>query len=166
MMKKRLIACFAVVLTAVSCFGKDNPNAENFLDFTVPNGGEDRSDVKFSDYIGKGKYVLVDFWASWCGPCQREIPIIKDVYEQYAGEDFDVLSVAVWDKRKDTEKAAAEHGIVWSQIYDAQSIPTELYGIKGIPEIMLFGPDGKLLEKGLRGSKIEQTVFKYLKGGK
>ena len=139
-----------------------------FVDFTIVQDPEnpETSTVKLSDYVGKGKYVLVDFWASWCGPCKAEIPNIKAVYEKYAGEDFDVLSVAVWDKPKDTAKAAAELGITWNQIINAQQVPTDLYGIDGIPHIMLVGPDGIILNRNLRGDLIEANVSRYVKAKK
>lgn len=126
-----------------------------FVDFEVDG-------VKFSDFIGKGKVVLVDFWASWCGPCRREVPNLKNVYETYAGPDFDVLSVAVWDDPDDTAKAAEELGIVWSQIVNAQKIASQAYGFDSIPQIMLFGADGTILKKGLRGPKIEEAVKEAL----
>lgn len=126
-----------------------------FVDFEV-NG------IRFSDFVGKGKYVLVDFWASWCAPCRAEIPNIKAVYEKYAGQDFDVLSIAVWDDPIKTATAAAVEGIKWNQIVNAQRIPTDLYGIQGIPQIMLFGPDGTILKRDLRGSEIEKAVSKAL----
>ena len=134
-----------------------------FTDFTVLQDPKDpASAVKFSDFVGKGKYVLVDFWASWCGPCKREIPNIAAVYDKYKGDDFDVLSIAVWDKPEDTAKAAAEHGVVWSQIINAQKIPTDIYGIEGIPHIMLVGPDGIILKRDLRGADIEKAVAEAL----
>lgn len=135
-----------------------------FTDFTVIQDPADSlgSKVSLSDFVGKGKYVLVDFWASWCGPCKAEIPNIAAVYEKYKGEDFDVLSIAVWDDPADTKVSAKEHGVVWNQIINAQQVPTDLYGIEGIPHIILFGPDGTILKRNLRGEDIESAVAEAL----
>ena len=91
-----------------------------FTDFTVVQDPADSlgSKVSLSDFVGKGKYVLVDFWASWCGPCKAEIPNIAAVYEKYKGEDFDVLSIAVWDDPADTkvpdyQRPAGSHRPLW-----------------------------------------------------
>ncbi len=143
---------------------KKTAEGQMFTDFTVVQDPDDPagSTVSLSDYVGKGKYVLVDFWASWCGPCKAEIPNIADVYAKYGGDDFDVLSVAVWDKPEASVKAAGELGIVWNKIINAQQIPTDAYGIDGIPEIILFAPDGKILARGLREAQIEKTVAEHV----
>ena len=137
---------------------------QKFTDFTIVQDPSNpgKSTVKLSDYVGKGKYILVDFWASWCGPCRAEMPNLKDTYARFHGKSFDMLSVAVWDEPADTKKAAKELGIPWNQIINAQKIPTELYGIDGIPHIILFGPDGTILKRNLRGKDIPRTIAKYL----
>ncbi len=144
-----------------------------FVDFEVQTViGHDRSmaanpvysTVKLSDYVGKGKYVLVDFWSPWCGPCKREMPNIKAIYDKWHGEHFDVLSVAVWEREdvRVTMETADKLGVTWNQINNAKSIPTELYGIDGIPHIILFGPDGTILKRGLHGTELAETVDEYL----
>jgi thiol-disulfide isomerase/thioredoxin len=134
-----------------------------FTDFTIKNGNIDGSSASFSDYIGKGKYVLVDFWASWCGPCIAENPVIAEVYKKYKGNKFEVLGIAVWDERDDTLEAIKKLNVTWPQIIDAQEIPTDIYGIDGIPHIILFGPDGTILARDLRGEGLKAKVAEVLK---
>lgn len=133
-----------------------------FTDFTIENGAADGSQVSLSDYVGKGKYVLVDFWASWCGPCRGEMPNLAEVYKKYKGDRFEIVGVAVWDKRADTEKALTQLPITWPVIYDAQQIPTDIYGINGIPQIILFGPDGTIVARDLRGDKVGEKIAECL----
>ncbi|HOO42874.1 MAG TPA: TlpA disulfide reductase family protein [Bacteroidales bacterium] len=131
-----------------------------FTDFTIEDS--DGKTVSFSEYIGKGKYVLVDFWAGWCGPCKREIPNIREVYDKYNGDKFTVLGVAVWEEPEDTKKAIEDLGVIWPSIINAQSIPTDIYGINGIPHIILFGPDGTIVARGLRGEAMKAKIAEVL----
>ena len=145
-----------------------------FVDFTVEHVyGYDRSmdpqplkqEVKFSDYVGKGTYVLVDFWSPWCGPCRREIPNIQKVYEQYKDKGLQVLSLAVWERKPQshTIETAAELGMDWLHINNCGQIPTDIYGVEGIPHLMLIGPDGTILKRGFHGLEgIRAAVAEYL----
>lgn len=131
-----------------------------FVDFTVesPDGIH-----KLSDYVGKGKPVLVDFWASWCGPCRREMPTLKRIYNEFgASKGLEVLGVAVWDEVPNTLKAIEELQLPWPQIIDAKTVPTDAYGIEGIPCIILFGPDGTILVRGKQGEDLYKAVSEAL----
>lgn len=149
------------ILLIVSKIDKLEPNGEGtmFKDFTIVQ--PDGKSLSLSDFAGCGKYCLVDFWASWCGPCKREIPTLKKVYEKYGPKGLAVVSVAVWDDPMDSADTAKVYGITWNQILNARNVPTELYDILGIPHIMLIGPDGIILKRDLRGEEIEKAVSKY-----
>ena len=134
----------------------NSPQAgDMFADFAVEYEGKT---TRLSDYVGKGQYVLVDFWASWCGPCRAEIPNLIAAYNKYKEKGLEVVGIAAWDKPEDTRKAIGEEKIPYPQIINCQQIATDLYGITGIPEIILFAPDGTILKRGLRGEEIEKKL--------
>ncbi|MBQ3607599.1 MAG: redoxin domain-containing protein [Bacteroidales bacterium] len=154
---------------------KATAEGKMFQDFTVEHVyGYDRSvdpqplkkEVRFSDYVGKGTYVLVDFWSPWCGPCKREIPNIKAVYEQYKDKGLEVLSLAVWERKPQshTMEVAGELGMDWLHINNCGNVPTDIYGVEGIPHLMLIGPDGTILKRGFHGLEgIQAAVAEYIK---
>lgn len=164
----------ADVAAVVAALSKREGTAEGclFKDFAVKavegfdkDGSPMVKSVCLSDYVGQGKWMLVDFWASWCGPCKAEIPNLIDVYENFAGENFDVLSIDVWDKPEAAFEAAEAEGICWNQIVcteEDRSTPTDVYGIEGIPQIILFAPDGTIAARNLRGEQIAQKVAEAL----
>lgn len=133
-----------------------------FKDFAVTQ--PDGSVKKLSDYVGKGKYVLVDFWASWCGPCIRQTAVLKDILNEYGDKGLEVLGVAVWDKLDDTLNGIKTHGLPWEQILDAQSIPTDIYGISAIPTIILFSPEGKILSRDKQSDELKADVKAAMEG--
>jgi thiol-disulfide isomerase/thioredoxin len=135
---------------------------QKFTDFEVK--AEDGAVQKLSDYVGKGKVVVVDFWASWCPPCRAEIPKLQALKAKY-GNKFDVLGVAVWDNPADTHKAIEELQITWPVIVGTYKLtePTDLYGIKGIPHIIVFGPDGTILSRGLTGDALAAKLAEVVK---
>ena len=126
-----------------------------YVDFEVTYDGVTK---RLSDYVGKGDYVLVDFWASWCGPCIREIAVLKELYKEYGPQGLKVLGVAVWDEPANTQKAIETHQIPWECIINAQTIPTDLYGISGIPCIILFAPDGTILSRDKQDDALRADV--------
>lgn len=139
---------------------QETSEGKKFKDFSAEYEGKV---TKLSDYVGKGKYVLVDFWASWCGPCRAEIPNLIEVYNKYKGDKFEVLGVATWDEPNDTKKAIKDMKIPYPQMLNAQKAGSDAYGISGIPQIILFGPDGKIVKRNLRGAAIEKLVSELVK---
>ena len=133
-----------------------------FTDYTIKGGNIDGTDVKLSDYVGKGKYVLLDHWASWCGPCKAEMPHLKKAYETFKGKNLQIVGIAVSDKREDTMRELEKLQLPWSQIVDAQGTPKNIYGVKYIPHLILFGPDGTILKRGLRGEQIITVISEIL----
>ena len=117
--------------------------------------------IKLSKVIN-GKVALIDFWASWCGPCRREIPNIAEIHKKYGGKDFVVISLNVWDKPDAQAKAIKDLGMTWTQLTDATRNATDTYGVDGIPQILLIGKDGVIIARDLRGEKIEEAVKKAL----
>lgn len=129
---------------------------KDYVDFEVEYDG---TVTKLSDFVKPGQYTLVDFWASWCGPCKHEIETcVKGIYEKYGDKGLNIVGVTVWEEPDATKAWLEQNPLPWNIILNAQAIPTELYGINGIPCIILIGPDGKIVERDLRQDKLVAAV--------
>lgn len=119
----------------------------------------------------RGKYVLLDFWASWCAPCRRENPNVVKAFNQYKDKGFTVLGVSLDQagKKEAWLKAIHDDGLTWTHVSDLQywnSAAAKLYDVKAVPANFLLGPDGAILAKNLRGEALDKTLDSLLGGGK
>ena len=140
------------------------PGAE-LIDFELSD--EVGAKHRLSEYIGNGHYVLVDFWASWCGPCRQEMPNVLAAYERFHERGFDILGLSFDNNREAWLKAIADLGMTWPQLSDLKgwkSLAAQMYDVRAIPFTLLFDPEGKVVDANLRGEaltkKLEELIGK------
>jgi thiol-disulfide isomerase/thioredoxin len=124
------------------------------------------TDVALSDYAGKGKYVLVDFWASWCPPCRAEMPALVKLYKQYKDKDFEIVGISLDKTNKDRVSGIKSLGITWPQISDLKYWDSELaaaYGVNSIPHLILLDKDGTIMARGLSAEEAGAKLAELLK---
>ena len=127
----------------------------------TPEGGE----LAVSDVAKNAKVLMIDFWASWCGPCRQEMPNVKAAYEKFHAQGFDIIGVSLDSDAEAWKKAIADLGITWPQISDLKGwecAGAALYGVRSIPATVLI-KDGVIVDRDVRGSKIAEKVEELLK---
>lgn len=133
--------------------------APNFT-ITTPEG------ESISLYDIKGKVKLVDFWASWCGPCRGENPHVVEIYKEYHPKGLEIFGVSLDNNKEAWVKAIADDGLVWkhgSDLKGWQSAPAQLYSVSGIPHTVLLDENNKIIAKNLRGDELKQKIAELLK---
>jgi thiol-disulfide isomerase/thioredoxin len=114
----------------------------------------------------KGKYVLIDFWASWCGPCRMEYPFIHKAYDQFKNKNFEVIGVSLDDKKDLWLKAIKDNHFDWIEVCDFKGRQNDVavaYGITAIPQSLLVDPNGKIIAKNLRGEDLIEKLKEVIK---
>ena len=132
------------------------------IDFTLAN--VDSDSLSLSDY--RGEYVLLDFWASWCGPCRHFNKRLLKNHKKYQNKDFNILSVSIDKKRKDWIKAVKKDSLNWDNVWAPEGIDSEVslkYNVKKVPTNYLINPKGKIMAKDLRGKKLDKKLEEIFK---
>lgn len=152
----------SIVVTVALVLAVFMVNAQVKVDQIAPEislPGVNDSPVKLSSF--KGKVVLIDFWASWCGPCRASIPSVIKLYDKYKAKGFEVFGVSIDSKKKDWLKAIAQDKITYPQVNDKAgwySKTTEVYGVNAIPNTFLLDKTGKIVAIDLDGEQLENKV--------
>lgn len=145
-------------------FNRQIEQDKMIVDFVMDD--MDGNKVSFADKVKEKKVTLVDFWASWCGPCIREVPNIKRIYKTYGDKDFQIIGVSLDEDAAAWKKAVKDKGLDWLQLSDLKGWKNEaarIYGVNSIPSLMVVAADGSILGSKLGAEEAENLIIEYLK---
>ena len=139
-------------------------DGSKFIDFTVP--ALDGKQVKLADVVAKNKITMVDFWASWCGPCRMEMPNVVEAYKQFHNKGLEIVGDSLDESKEDWETAVKDMGMNWIQTSDLKGWECEaarLYGVRGIPACVLINQKGEIVGRDLRAEELHARLAELLK---
>ncbi|QIX59843.1 TlpA family protein disulfide reductase [Hymenobacter sp. BT18] len=164
-----LVVCGLLLASTISCHRAAPTNRETLdsasavitpdLQLPTPEG----SSLKLSSL--RGQYVLVDFWASWCGPCRQESPNLRKIYGQFHSRGLEIVSVSLDVNRDKWLRAVAADQLSWPQVSDLkgwESSGARAYGVTALPFNLLLGPEGQILATDLHGRALGQKISEYI----
>lgn len=138
---------------------------EKYLDINIVD--ENGKNVKLSDYVKPGQYNMLEFWASWCGPCRYEIPHLRHVYEAYGkGKDaLNMISISLDEREKDWKKALEDEKMQWTQLCDIKGFKGDVankYKVMGVPFCLILDKEGKIIAREVRGSGLDIVLIEHM----
>ena len=173
-MKKYLLIVLAVALTMVSCYKKpaapDNEQQEQTTNderqttndqyINITGVTLEGTELSLSDLVGQSDYVLLDFWATWCGPCRRLMPVLYDLYYRFGGDRFEILSCSVDRDEAAWREFLFETRYPWQQMREDENHPcSDKYGVQFIPHTVLIDKDGKIVGINLEEPELEEILL-------
>ncbi len=174
-----LLLCAGLCLTSCSKKEASSADATNTENQQPTDGGEAQQDEAYAklkditlpdangkthsllEEVKKNPVTLIDFWASWCGPCMREMPNVKQTYEQFKNRGFNIIGLSLDNDREAWQQAVSNIELTWLQLSDLKgwdSAAAQLYNVQSIPFTMLVNSEGEIVETNLRGEELQHAV--------
>lgn len=159
---KRILGVLALILIAALHAGDLNAQTVKAPEFSYNELGTSKK-VGLADF--KGKYVLIDFWASWCPPCHAAVPFLKEAYSKYKSKGFEILGVSLDKNQAAWEKAVKSKELNWPQVRtnDEGASVTKLYSFNSIPFFVLVDPEGNIVAKGFQAKELDKILAETIR---
>lgn len=157
----KVIPAYGEMMKAFEDF-RPAAKGEKYIDVTLTD--KDGKEVKLSEVIQPGKYNMLEFWASWCGPCRGEIPHLRHVHK-VCGKDFNIISISIDEKEEAWKKAMEEEKMVWVQLRDAKSWnggASQVYNVQGVPYSLVLDEEGRIVTGNVRGAELDIVLTELL----
>ena len=161
---KKLFFIAVVAAMLASCCGNATPQEGMYTNFSLPS--PDGKELKLSKTVKKNDYTLLDFWASWCGPCMMELPYLKAAYAEYKDKGFEIFAVSYDNDAESWKAAIADNDMGWVHVSALKGweCPTQqLYGVYSIPRNLLIDKKGNIVAENLRGEELTAKLAELLK---